>query len=390
MAFLSWVILRLKSSEEKHIIPLNQITISLSIFMLIAFIASTIGIEPFENLKRFKGELLIPFILFIITATEFRSLEKIKELLSALLIAFAIYNLFTIIESTEYGLSYYWDKSNREQHYWLTTGYWQRGALLFPVILGMIFFVKNRWLKYFLITFAVLLLVILTAYRSFAVLLGSILVLVLAASLVRPKRYRAWILGFISIYIFLFVLLLHTGRDNPVMAEYREKLEKIINIHREFKSERGFSGRTPAWQAAVDIIKDRPLLGYGWEMKKFTALVQQEKFLKKWKVENPNVYNFFTTYKDVLFPPHNMFLEIALRSGLLGLTSFLIFIGLYVSYIVRRVIHSNSETGYNFLIIIVGGALLSFITTNLMNNELGNISGKILFVILGAGLGKRD
>ncbi|MBI4679815.1 MAG: hypothetical protein HY753_01040, partial [Nitrospirae bacterium] len=90
-AFLSWVLLRLRKSEPFITLNpvrilsngVNPIIVSLSLFMVIAFISSLIGIEPFENLKRFKGELLVPFILFLIAVTEFSSIEKIKRLLLA-------------------------------------------------------------------------------------------------------------------------------------------------------------------------------------------------------------------------------------------------------------------------------------------------------------------
>jgi O-antigen ligase len=141
----------------------------------------------------------------------------------------------------------------------------------------------------------------------------------------------------------------------------------------------------PVWEASVDIIKDRPILGYGWGIKKFTKLVQQKKLMENWKVNKPHVYGFFTTYKDIFFPPHNMFLEIAIQSGLLGLASFIAFIVIYVFYIIRRVTHSDSNTERNFLIILVSSVLLSFMIMNLMLNELGKTSGKILFVVLGVG-----
>ena len=379
---LCWVVLRFKKPESFR--ALTPIIVSLSLFMVIAFISSAIGMEPLENLKRFKGELLVPFILFLIAATEFSSIERMKLLLSALLIAFAIYTLLAIAESSSYGLRYFWDETNREQYVWLTS-YSQIGAVTFPLVLGMFLLVRNTWLKFFLISFAVTEFTILTAYRGFSVFLGVVSVLLLWAIFVKPKKYRLWMLAFICLFLFSFGLLFYTHKDNPAIEEYRAKFEKIIDISGEFKSEGGFSNRIPPWKAAVDIIKDRPLLGYGWGMKKFTKLVQQEKFLEQWKVDKPSVYNFYTTYKGVFFPPHNLFLEIAIQSGLLGLAAFIAFIGIYLFYLIKNTIRNGSDTGYNFSVILIGGTFLSFMIMNLMSNELGNTSGKILFVVLGAG-----
>ncbi len=381
-AFLCWVVLRLRKSEP--FMPLNPVIISLSLFMVIAFISSVLGMGTIENINRFKGELLIPFGLFLITATEFDNFKKVKQLLSALLIAFAIYTLMAIIESANYGLQYFWDKSNREQYMWLTN-YSQMASVIFPLILGTILLVTNRWLKYFLVAFAIVVFGILVNYRGFTVFLGAFSVLLLWAIFVRPNRYRLWMVAFICLFILTFGLILHSYKGYPAVDEYRVKLEKIFNITEEFKSEEGFSNRIPPWKAAVDIIKDRPLLGYGWGMKKFTKLVQQEKFMEKWRVNKPSIYNFYTTFKGAFFPPHNLFLEIAIQSGLLGLSAFIIFIGIYLYYLFKNILRNNSDTDRNFSIILVGGTFLSFMIINLMNNELGNISGKIFFVVLGVG-----
>ena len=381
-AFLSWVLSRLRKSEP--FIALNPIIVSLSLFMVIAIISSLTGMEPFENLKRFKGELIVPFILFLITATEFNSIEKIKRLLFAPIIAFAVYILLAIVESTNYGLQYFWDKTHREQYLWLTN-YSHMAAITLPLILGVFLFVKNRWLKYFLITFAILEFAILAAYRSIAPFLGVVSVLLLWIIFVRPRKYRLWMITFISLFIFIFTVLIYTQKDNPAIAEYRAKFDKIINVSGEVKSESGFSGRISLWRAAADIIKDRPLLGYGWGMKKFPKLVQQEKFLEKWRVDKPFIYNVYTTYKGVNLSPHNLFVEIAIQSGLLGLAAFIIFIGIYLYSLIKGTLRRSSETDNNFSVILIGGTFLSFFIMNLMNNELGNVSGKILFVVLGAG-----
>jgi O-antigen ligase len=380
----------LRFKREESFIPINPATVSLLIFMLIALIASVFGMTPVEDLNRFKGELLVPSILFLITATEFKSIEKIKGLFTALIIAFAVYTLLTLLESAQYGLRYFWDKTHREQYYWLDTGYWQRGAIIFPVILGLLLLLKNKWLKLSLGALAVTEFAIISVYRSFAVLLGACSVLLLWALFVRPKKYRLYMAGLICLFLVISGSLLYSMKDNPAVSEYRDKLGKIFNIQAELGSEGSFSNRLPFWKAAVDVIKDRPLLGYGWGMKKFQKLVQQEKFLNHWQVNEPYVYKLITEFKDVYFPPHNMFIEIAVQSGVIGLVSFVVFALAYAAYLIRRILQSSSDAEHNFFVIIVGGALLSFIIINLMNNELGNISGKILFTVLGAGLAKRE
>mgnify|MGYP001573307425 FL=1 len=385
IAAICWVLLRLRKSEP--FITLNPIIASLSLFMVIAFISSVIGMEPLENLKRFKGELLVPFILFLITATEFNSIEKAKRLLFAPVIAFAIYTLLAVFESTDYGLQYFWDKTNREQYVWLTS-YSQFSAFAFPLILGLILFITNRWLRYFLIAFAVIVFAMLTAYRGFTVFLGAVSILLLWMMFAKPPKYRLWMIAFVALFIFIFGFLSYTYKNHQAVTEYMAKFERIINISDELKSEEGFSNRIPAWIAAIDIIKDRPILGYGWGIKKFKELVYQEKFLERWKENKPSVYEFYTvTVKNTFFPPHNLFLEIAVQSGLLGFTAFIVFIAIYSYYLIKNILRTSSDEDRNFSMILIGGTFLSFIIVNLMSNDMGNDAGKIFFVVIGIGAG---
>lgn len=180
-----WVALRLKKPEP--FIPLNPIIVSLSLFMFIAFISSVAGMEPIENLRRFKGELLAPFIIFLIMAAEFNKIEKVKHLLFAPVLAFAIYTLLAVFESTDYGLQYFWDKTNREQYIWLTS-YSQISAVTFPIVLSLILFVTNRAIKYSLITFAAAEFLIVTAYRGFTVFICAVSVLLLWMIFAKPPN----------------------------------------------------------------------------------------------------------------------------------------------------------------------------------------------------------
>lgn len=237
-ASIFWVILRTR--KQGGFMHFNPITISLSVFLVIAFISSVTGEEPFENLKRFKGELLAPFIIFFIAATEFNSIEKVKRFLIAPIFAFAIYTSLSVMESTNYGLRYFWDKANREQYIWLAN-YSQTTSIIFPLTLGFISLAKNKILKYFLITFGVMMFTILTAYTGISVFLGSVSVLLLWILCVRPKKYRLWMIVIISLLFFVFGMLLYAKKENPTVIEYRGKFEKLLNISGEFNVDSGFS-----------------------------------------------------------------------------------------------------------------------------------------------------
>ncbi|GBE05960.1 MAG TPA: O-antigen ligase family protein [Nitrospirae bacterium] len=381
LAVFFWLMLRSKRSWQ--FMPLNPVTVSLSLFMAIALITSLAGIEPMENIKRFKGELLIPFLFFLIASTEYNSMKKIRMLLAPMVAAFAIYTVFVVIESCNWGLSYYWDQTLRQQLKWYS-GYAEMSITLLPLTLG--YFLLMRTNLRFLLLFVMLLeFTILAAYRHVASFGGTVFVIFLGALFIQPKTYRLGVRVFIIMIMIISASLLYTHRDNPAVAEYRLKLYQITHPYEELKRPHGFTNRVPLWKAGVDVIKDRPVTGYGWGMKKYTNIVAQDKYLNKWKTDEPEVYKIYTRHKGRFVPPHNLILELAFQSGILGLVSFMAFIFIYVFYMIKYSVKSRSDEDRNFSIIIVLGTVFSFMIANIMSNELGRLSGKVLFIVLGAG-----
>ncbi|HDZ61933.1 MAG TPA: O-antigen ligase family protein [Nitrospirae bacterium] len=381
LAVLFW--LMLMPSRSQRLLPVNPVTISLALFMAIALIASITGVEPVENLKRFKGELLVPFLLFSISATEYNSMTKIRRLLTPLVIAFAVYTIFVIAESFSWGLSYFWDQTLRQQVKWLS-GYAEMSITLLPLTFGYLLLTGTR-LRFFILIFLSLEFFIAAAYRNISAFGGSVFVLLMGAIFVRPGIYRFCVRVFIVIVILISSVMLYTHRDNPAIAEYRLKLYQITHPYEELKKSGGFTNRVPLWKAAIDVIKDRPVLGYGWGMKKYARIISDDKYLSRWKTDEPKVYEIYSEYRGKYVPPHNLVLELTFQSGIIGLISFTVFFAVYLFYIIKTAIISRSDEDRNFSVMIVLGIIFSFMIANIMSNELGRLSGKVLFVVMGAG-----
>jgi O-antigen ligase len=378
ITFLCWLWLRFKT--HRPFLVINKVTIFLFIFILIAFISSVIGIEPLENLKRFKGEIAIPFILFLVIASEYKDKEKALSLLLAPAIAFAIYTIYVIINYTiDYEFTTFLHKKLRDIK--IFDGYPQRSITLFPITIGIFLCGHNR-LKYLLLVAAILEFIIIGAYDSFTPFLSAISVLVICALFAQPKMLRNGMRIVMVGFVILFSVLILLKEDIPSLKHHKERLNKIIHFQNELKTEKGFSDRILIWKASIDVIKERPLLGYGSGMKKYQYITHWDKFLNKWKKDNPRAYRVFLIYKNVFLPPHNLFLEVAFQFGILGLSIFCTFLFLYSFQLIRIAISSND---FNFFLILIGGTLLSFMIMGLMNNELGNMSGKLFFAILGVG-----
>ncbi len=381
LAVLFW--LMLMPSRSQRLIPVNPATLSLALFMAVALIASIAGVEPVENLKRFKGELLVPFLLFSISATEYNNMTKIKRLLTPLVIAFAVYTIFVIAESFAWGLSYFWDENLRQQVRWLS-GYAEMSITLLPLTFGYLLITGTR-LRFLVLIFLFLEFFITAAYRNISSFGGSVFVILMGALFVQPRIYRLCLRVLIVIAILISSVMFYTHRDNPAIAEYRLKLYQITHPLEELKKSGGFTNRVPLWKAAVDVIKDRPVLGYGWGMKKYPRIISDGKYLSRWKTDEPEVYKIYSKYRGKYVPPHNLILELTFQSGIVGLISFTVFFVVYLIFIIKTSIRSRSDEDRNFSVMIVMGIIFSFMIANIMSNELGRLSGKVLFVVMGAG-----
>ncbi len=377
-----WVALRIKRKDP--FISLNPITVSLLLFVALALVSSVIGTEPLGNLRRFKGEVFPILILFLIASTEYGSIEKVKKLFIAPVASFALHSFLIIIESLDYGLRYYWDRGFRHNNM-LLDGYGQIGITIIPITLGISLLVKNSRWKMLLLIVSLVEFCIIAPY-SFTPAVSVCSALLLFALFAQPKKIRFIMLGVISVVIVVVVLIFTVYKDNRAVTEIKDRLYFATHPIEEMNKDEGFSYRNMLWKVYMDVMKDKPVLGYGWGIKKFKKILLEKKFSDKWKTTNTHIYHFlFVQEKDKFYPPHNLFLEIGLQSGLLGLISFIIFIGIYTFYLIRSITYRIGETDRNFSIILIGGTLLSFMIMNLMNNELGNVSGEILFVALGGG-----
>lgn len=379
IATLCWIWLEIKT--HRPLLIINKITIPLLLFVSISFVSSIIGVETLENLKRFKGEIAVPLILFLIISSGYKDKDKALSLLLAPAIAFAIYTLYVLISfAVNYDIMTFFNERLREIE--IFSNYPQRSITIFPITIGIFLCIRSRY-KYFLLGAALLEFFILVAYDSFTPLLSAVSVLVLGVLFAQPKTFRNGMRIVIMGFVVLFSMVILLKSDLPSFKHHKERLNKIMHLHEELKTEEGFTDRIFLWKAAIDIIKEKLLLGYGSGMKKYQHIIN-DVFLNKWKIERPKLYTFYQNFKDIYYPPHNLFLEIAFQSGILGLLAFLAFICLYSFQLVRMAIRSKD---FNFFLILIGGTMLSFMIMGLMNNELGNMSGKIFFVVLGAGMG---
>lgn len=144
--------------------------------------------------------------------------------------------------------------------------------------------------------------------------------------------YQNWKLVLALTALFLLSIF-SFGPDS--VAQRAERLESQIDTA---------SGRTPIWEVAVDLIKERPLLGYGYGPGIFEKLYEKE------RASHPGA--------EARAPhEHNLFFSLLIQNGVVGLFLYLwVFVG--VIGLTFRTLHRLEQGPERALLIIVGSGIV--------------------------------
>lgn len=127
----------------------------------------------------------------------------------------------------------------------------------------------------------------------------SSLIILLELSALANRKHNIWPL--VSLYFSFFVFIIVLGDSNPLVADFTSLLGR----------DAGFTGRSLLWEQALELIKQKPLLGWG---------------------NDPEIIQIWGGY----FSTHNQLLDIAARGGLLTLFLY-ICLHIYVFLILGRI-----------------------------------------------------
>lgn len=226
--------------------------------------------------------------------------------------------------------------------------------------------VKERLVRfYYLLGEAVLVIAfILTNTRGAAIgLLSGLLVLLVYYAWVRlrpfhPSKslYTNWALLILTGLVVVGGVFFVT-RSNP----FWQKVPLFDRLAQTSLTEASTNNRLIIWKIAGEAIKERPILGWGWDNFRYPFNRHFE----------PALFATGTseTYWD---KPHNIFLEIGVSAGIIGLISYL-----YLLYLLIRRLGSPQKFG------IYGVALvLAYVAQNIVSFDTFG-SSLMFFVLLG-------
>ena len=226
--------------------------------------------------------------------------------------------------------------------------------LVIPVGAFCFFYFKKFYVRVFvgLLTIWSLVVLVLTQSRgAWLGFLAEIIFLIGCYLFIKRKKKLLWMLAAILAILFIIYVCLNLfvappspssmakdNIDHPLL--YR--LDTLIFV----KTAVTVHTRLLTWRVALQVIAQRPILGYGPDVFLFEAM---KHYRPTWAV-----YEAINTFPD---RAHNDFLDEALTAGLLGLLAYLIFI-VYIFYRALRFIRSNFSVANSWaklvLVLLVG------------------------------------
>ena len=282
------------------------------------------SINPAYSLRAFRTEYLTQIVLFFVLVNNLKKEYQIRYVIYALLAANLIVSVYTIAA--------YFSGVGVEQGRAIGTyGSFCRQAMYFIFLVPLTFHIflsseKKFWKYSFLLLFILSLFALLLTSTRGAVVSSGLAVLILSF-----RKSKKLTLAIILTGIMLIGALPHT----------RQRMIKTANI---------FSGRAILWKNTMVIIKDYPWIGAGY---------------------GPNIFNTLGKYYNVTVqldkkPPikskqqepdaHNMYLQLLVETGIIGLLAFLYLLASFYRITFRnwRQMKENRELLLTFVLVISG------------------------------------
>lgn len=135
------------------------------------------------------------------------------------------------------------------------------------------------------------------------------------------------------------------------------------------------SSRGYIWSRSIPMIKDTLVLGHGPDT--FAIYFPQNDYSAK--------LNFLSTIFTVVDKPHNMFLQIAINTGVLSLLAFLCFIGIYLITSIKLYFKPKYYNGFYIPGVCSLVAIFGFLIAGLFNDSTVSVS-PIFWILLGLGI----
>ncbi len=356
-----------------------------AVCLLTAICSSSIFTSLFGAHSRFLGLftiinlLVLPFFVF----NYFKDKDAIRRLLIISLITSSLLAVYGILQHFNiWQEQYNWNQDPSDRVFG-TIGHGNHfgSYLAMNFILGL-FLIKEipiKWGKILLFSGLALHLITIFLTASRGAVVALLLALLIMGGSVLVKKIRQKEFNYSKWLVSIFVIIAVSIGAGLIFKDDVKKISIVERTEATIESiGRGnMPDRISWWLSALEMLKDRPLIGYG--LSTYRDIYSQYRRLDYVTLEEGDQEAHITPEAA-----HNEYLNIAATQGLIGLVTFLAII-IYVFSGIKRGLKKNQKKPYYYSLLGLKGALLVFLFEVFVS--FGVISTlSIFYIYLGAAL----
>jgi len=363
IAVLISILLFLYLALSKNRIRLSLLDTSV-LFYLITILLSSISSQDYiftlkESLFPISGIL----VYFIITRT-FRDLSDVKKLYVILVICATLTSIYGMLQY--FNIDFIkWEKAHLREKYFIIAMLSHPNfvaiyiAPIIPIIIYFLFSVRYTSLRILLSLSLLVNIVCLKFTGARGSWLGAIIALIVSVFvflfLIRKDEKFKSVLrkGFVIGLVFVILLSLFTFRHKRFTVG--ERIGDVSTILTRFYT----------WILAVEMIKDKPLLGVGYGNYQVQYFDYVDKTQKD--EQNKNYVQLLELSKERMSPrTYNDYLQTATETGIIGLCAFLFMLIIILFEMIQLIKHSPHQH-FKFLSLAQLASIIVILTDALFN-----------------------
>jgi O-antigen ligase len=326
-----------------------------------ALLSSFLSPYPGESLDFIRKNFPYQVVVFCVIMSGYRNLDELKPIFYSLFAGFAALSL-VIVFKYEPSALLNWLNYKGDTTY--LRGYSLYATFYIPFAIGYLYSSRERtWIQWLMVLFLALefTLSVLNNHRAqVAAIAVSAVAITLAA-----RRFKILAAGAVACIIAGLILF-------QVKPHAFDRYKTLLSTETYFTSaHRGWNDRFAIWSGTLDMIKERPVLGWGYGWKKISWAARDGGFLEEWDPDG-RIYRYFTVHGYGSASPHNLWLQILFEVGIVGLAAFLFFWATVVvkagSICLNKANPARGSPGaLAFLKYGTFGVLISYVLINMAN-----------------------
>lgn len=372
----------------KHKITLNwrsPIVATFIAFVISLVLASTLSPYWQESLTPLRREVLPMTVCFVLlvgwNTTRLTNVQRISGMTGAIVAAYIARTFLAFSDLARQGLShnvYTIDKSQAAFFDYFAVD----STLAFPILLSVILYARlTHWLKALLVAVALLALTLvgISAVRTAVFCIGLVSLLQLLPWLWRYKVR--------SVVAILVIALAGFAAFGSKLEQIAPRYASIFSVE-TYKKDVSMVERYAIWGSVLEMVSERPMLGYGLGWQKMHDIAVNQGYIDKWSQSSDELDQWAVRYFKVgrgAANPHNLTMQILFEVGALGLVTYLALLlaTLFTSLRVWRRAHNDQVVQWFTATLFCYGVAYFLIN---LTNGIWLTSGPTLMLICVAEL----